>query len=345
MSIKDFESVELSWITVAGVLNNGNYADIVSVHFDAAYKVSIEAENLVSSLGNVGPLNLNINMNEIGYLHERRRELLSFCNSINYEVAELIDVPFGKDISEIIEDAYHLNPKDITVKTTGIFGIQNSINLASVMSKAIDDSELQKDFNAKVSDLNKDKIEDTLEDEIKNVLFWEKEYHKAEQCKVAAQEVFTKEVRANWNSYNDATKKKYIKRYADKVSIIIGEGKDIVKKFKIEKMDGFGYNSATKKTVAISDEFLKPTNTIVTGYDVDKIIETITHETRHQYQHVSSDSSILNILNVNKYKASDSVVTDWSLPYKSPGAKYKYIDYWKQPVENDARGFAALARD
>lgn len=335
MSTKDFKSIEATWITIAGAWNNGTNSDKVAAHYDVALPFVNSAISTVASAGDIGSLSFSVKQSEIDKVHERRRKLLGFCNSIHYESSELIDIPFSKSVSEVLQGVYELDPKDIKVKRKGFLGISYSKSFHSVMCPLITDKSLQQDFDDKVKLLNNDKPTDSLTDAVANVLFWDKEFQKANLCKELARNVFPDDIVENWDTLSEADKTELLLNYADGVNRIQGEEVSIVDEYTIENLNGFGYNQSSSEKVAIDDEFVKALTTQVTNYDLDKAIETITHETRHQYQHEATDD-------ISEYETSDSVVIDWTKPYQVSSVNYQL--YWEQPVEADARAFAALAR-
>lgn len=72
------------------------------------------------------------------------------------------------------------------------------------------------------------------------------------------------------------------------------------------------------------------------NYSIDKVIDTLTHETRHQYQRDAWN-------NPPKYGLPEGLRQEWdnSRYVESTGI---YEDYYRQEVERDARGFAAVSK-
>jgi hypothetical protein len=61
------------------------------------------------------------------------------------------------------------------------------------------------------------------------------------------------------------------------------------------------------------------------------MIDTMTHEMRHRYQAMNSSDM------------PDSIHDEWHEKYIS--STEDYTGYYQQPVEEDAKAFAALAQD
>ena len=66
-------------------------------------------------------------------------------------------------------------------------------------------------------------------------------------------------------------------------------------------------------------------------YSLDKLIDTMTHEMRHRYQELNTSDM------------PESIYGEWQQTYIS--SEDDYDAYYRQPVEEDAKAFAALAHD
>ncbi|MGL4696956.1 hypothetical protein [Enterococcus larvae] len=335
-----------NWLDRSNVL----YRDI-GWEVENLYTAQTECQSAVDAVaaqGDIGSLSLPVTVAQLEELNEKRRTLVSFCNGVHYEIAELIDNPFSTGVSETIQAAYELNPSDITV-TTGkqfLFFDKNT-SLTDLISSTIVDDELRADFEKKAKNLDQDKISDTLDQDIQEARFWKDEFIKADECKKIAEEIFTPEVRKNWENMSPEERKKIIEEYADRIGSVFGNGNSIFDDLVYYKgNDGdYGYNSSwgsrkwlfwTERNheTGINDKFVENP---IKNYSIDKIIDTTTHELRHAYQdEVKNDP--------DKYNAPQSVIDDWSAPYIKSDTKLGYDKYYNQPVEEDAKAFAALAR-
>ncbi|WP_321388656.1 hypothetical protein [uncultured Enterococcus sp.] len=328
-----------NWLDRSSRLYNDISSEITKLY--NAQKEAQDAVDAVAAQGDIGSLSLPVTNAQVEELNEKRRTLVSFCNGVHYEISELIDNPFSVGVSETIQAAYELNPSDITVKTgTQFFFFDKNTSLTDLISSTITDDELKADFQEKAKNLDKDKLSDTLQEDIKEARFWKDEFIKAEDCRKVAEEVFTPEVRAGWDSMSAAERKEIIENYVDQLSKVLGDGSKIHDKV-VYDADGYGYASNPSKflfwwtgsrTVSINPEFVDDPQK---NYSVDKVIDTLTHETRHIYQNEVRE-------NPGKYNAPELVIDDWSAEYIQ--AKDDYRNYYQQSVEEDAKAFAALAR-
>jgi hypothetical protein len=256
--------------------------------------------------------------------------LVYFCNSIHDEISQLIDNPFAIDISQTSQKAYDLNPSDIKIQAGSFLGIPLNISLTKIIKSSIIDEDLKKDFKNKYKKLDRDKPSTSLKDSIKNAYFWENEYEKSNECQKIAADIFTPKVCKEWPNLTENKKKDIIEQYVNKIGNILGSGTQIVKEIKYDA-DGFGYASPNG-TVSINDDFVTTSNK---NYSVDKMIDTLTHETRHVYQFEVKD-------NPKKYGVSNITLKKWEKPYVSSSKNYN--KYYEQEVEKDARSFAALSK-
>lgn len=122
-----------------------------------------------------------------------------------------------------------------------------------------------------------------------------------------------------------------------KISRIYGDGTNITPRdVGVDLDSGYGesdYIPIVFHKILIAPEFVNdPTGM----YSVDKLIDTLTHEMRHQYQEYQ------------EWKFSTDLPTDlispWSF-WNYISSSDDYDEYYRQPVEADAKAFAALSQD
>jgi len=326
------KSVGEAWVELSDVWYN-----TMSHRVDNLYNAWEEADKAVKKVDSqrdIGPLSLPVQMSELEELNEKRRRIVSFCNGIHYEISEKIDNPFSVAMSEQAEGTYSLNPKDIKVSTGKFLGWTTSTSLKDLVSSTITNKELKKDFQNKCKNLDKDKISGNLKNSIKEAKFWEIEFRKSEECKKIVYEVFTEDVRANWKTMTEAERKKIIEDYVNKIGkVLYGKNKTTVK---YDTSSGFGYSiDGLWRYISIHPKFVSDPKG---NYSIDKVIDTLTHETRHQYQYRVKS-------NPGKYRISDNLKKQWKEKYiESDPKKNNFFDYYNQEVERDARAFAALSR-
>jgi hypothetical protein len=325
------KTVDMSWIECS----NNLYNDINSYNVDPLYNALREAKeviNIVFSAGGIGTLSISLSEYDIDELNEKRRRLVSFCNAIHYEISQRVDNPFSTSIADLLEHSYDLDPSNFTVKTGTMLWWDERTSLWDLMKSTIIDEQLNNDFIAKFIELDIDRPYHDLREAIKEVRFWEGEFEKSEQCQAIADSVFTPQVREQWVDMSEKEKKDIIKNYVNQISnVLFGKSRT-----KVDfDSDGFGHSNSGfwgfGRHISINPEFLEDS----TGnYSIDKAIDTLTHEMRHQYQNYVKD-------NPEKYGISDSLLSEWKATYIS--SSNGYDDYYAQEVESDARGFAALS--
>lgn len=333
------KSSESEWLVLSNLWYN-----TINSNVEGLYNAVEAAENAVeevNSQGDIGNLMCPVTASDIERHNEKRRKIVSFCNAIHYEGSELIDNPFCLKISEAAQQSYDLNPSEIKVKTGSFLGMSlNSSLIKLLMTTHIDDS-LKEDFEKKYKTLDRDIPSSTLKDAIKETLFWEKEFKKSAVCQTIAEEVFTEDVRGAWDTMTRDERRDIIETYADRIGRELygernwwdkfwGNHPSVVKKVDYNA-DGFGVSHGDG-TIAINERFVSDSKK---NYSVDKVIDTLTHEIRHEYQAEVKG-------NPEKYGVPDSLLNEWNQPYI--GSKSGYLSYYQQPVEADAKAFAALSR-
>lgn len=146
-----------------------------------------------------------------------------------------------------------------------------------------------------------------------------------DKCVYAAKDVFSPELIRDWDSITPGCKQSLIQNYADRVS----EAFDlkIYSGVYFEKMDPrkLGYNNGNG-AIFLNEEYI--TNNCISPIE---LIDTITHELRHQYQY----ESVKGYHNI-----PDSVKNEWQVGFEeyTLGAPYVY-DPWGyiyNPLEIDA---------
>ena len=181
---------------------------------------------------------------------------------------------------------------------------------------------------------------------MKEAKFWSKEFIKSEKCQQYAEEVFSQNVRDNWGNYSEDTRKDIIEKFVNRIGQVFygernwwdklwGKHPSNINIVEYNLIDDGSYGvSYGNGTIGINYRFVSaPTK----NYSLDKLIDTLVHEVRHQYQ-----QDVWN--NPNKFAVPESLRNEWdNRKYKSV-SKYSYYDYYHQEVERDARAFAAVSR-
>lgn len=285
----------------------------------------------------------DINLEMLEKLNTAREKLTYMANGIFYEMSELVDVPFSLGVSELLDKAVEINPGDISVSGHNKEDVNDFVTLPDIINQCIADRELKAEFDNRCIQLNND--EASLESEKANLEaeFWAKEYEKAELCSVAANEIFTEKIRAGWHELDDESKINLINQYKDEVANILSEGNPIntISVEFVEEETGF-YGNAQGDVIRLNNDFIDAPHLL---YDVDKVIDNITHEMRHHYQNWVSDSPLIYGATVEMANSFD--IENYIQYQKNSEGKEGYTEefteYYTQDMEVDAKGFAALS--
>jgi hypothetical protein len=337
------KSIAGDWVTVTSTW----YNDIAG-RVDALYNAAAEAMlavQVVENQGDIGSLTVPVTDGELEEHNENRRRIVTFCTSIHYEIEELVDNPFSVTTTGILQNLYDLDPKDINVRTGQFLFISVSTTLADLLISTFANHALRQQFLNECTELDDDAPNVNLLDSMKEALFWENEFKMSHEIERIAQEVFPDEVRKKWSTMTQAAREQLATEYALRIGERMKEGRtwwdklfgsnsSVVTEVKFDA-GGFGVSYSGTGTISINPDFVaNPAG----SYSIDKMIETLTHETRHAYQHDAT-------ANPEAYGIPDSLLAQWSAPYISASdPTWGYAGYFDQEVERDARGFAGVSR-
>lgn len=326
-----YRSAQESWIDIS--------MDLYNVSSGAAlkdlYKINDEISVLkarLKTLDEAVSINCNVTFDMLEDLNEKRRRLINFADGIHYELSYLIDNPFSVSMGNIVEAAYALNPKDITISAADASGTETTYSLENLISADIYDASLKADFEAKVGALDTDEISYDLSQALIEGDYWEGEYEKAIKISEVQNEIFTTEVRNNWTSISDSEKKKLAKKYVEEIMEIYGGGVKIYYHIKFDDLPDGTFGETTGDTIKLDNDFIEIP---VKDFSVDKFINTMTHEARHKYQKEVKRYP-------DKFNVPESVIDGWRKNVRYSDKNYK--PYYHSLSEIDARAFAALAR-
>jgi hypothetical protein len=318
----------------------GSVSNRFEAGFHAVSRLNRILENAPRDVG--GPIAFRITPNRLDNLRIRRLILKTFVDSIHYEIAERVDMPFAKSLEHVMETVYDLKPENFRVRKDGLFASSGQ-SLKTLLLSITADEEIRKAFLEQIEMLEDSEPDYSMQVAIAEAKYWIAEFEKAEDIHLLAQDFIDKNER-DWPSKTPEERKALLQEYA----ISAGEVMDNPKWY-----DFFGFHKPIVRAVAwISEDpnaggsttaygytYAQSRNGIVylndsfgTGdpaeFDMHKALNTVTHETRHQYQAAAD-------VDTTRYNTPESLSEAW---FNS-----KYKDYWKKPIEVDARAFAGLA--
>ena len=206
-----YRSAQESWIDISMNLYRGQSRTALKELYEIDDEIRILKARLKTFDETVN-INCNVTFDMLEDLNEKGRRLISFADGIHYELSYLIDNPFSVAMGNIVEAVYALNPKDITISTADSSGTETTYSLENLISADIYDAGLKADFEARVGALNTDEISYDLSQALLEGDYWESEYEKAIKISEVQNEVFTDEIRNNWNNISDSEKKKLAKK-------------------------------------------------------------------------------------------------------------------------------------
>lgn len=323
------------WLSISEILYN-KYSAVINTYIDTKeilnklsklfYEIDVEIDSIYS-------------YDDIEKHNDDLQKLQFMSNGIHYELLESIDTPFSLSIGDLLEKTILLNPSNITYGEKDCMGITIPNTLPDIMCSFIQDDDLKTIFETKCINLNTDELTIKAQHDINEAEFWNKEYEKAELCAEAADVVFTDEIRTNWETFSNEERIAIAECYRNKVSVILGEGTSITdSKITFDDMENGEFGQSKMDGIYLNDDFIYEPRFL---YDVDKLIDNITHEMRHQYQECVSQNSM-------KYGATAGIRNDFDIDnyYKyeeSDDGHNDFMTYYTQPMEVDSKAFAALA--
>lgn len=337
------KSNDIGWLGSSDVfyneMNPGSLAENLADIVDNIHK----AQGCVNNAEGLSPFICTITTADTEKLVENLRKFVYFCNGIHYEISEMVDTPFSTKMGNLTNDIIALDPSDYKYVESKFLFFDNYISLPDLIESSMEDSALKKSFDSLSTRLDDDVASVELKDSIKEANWWQEQFVMAEEIDRATDEFFTPEIRDKWDKMTVAERDKYIQEYKEIIDEIYFDGRcnvstDVVylEKYQDENGDWVkpGYGAAYKNPdnyIAVNINFKTNPEGM---YSLDKLIDTMTHEMRHRYQELNTSNMSENMRN------------EWDLPYIAyKKNENNYRQYYNQPVEEDAKAFAALAHD
>lgn len=263
-----------------------------------------------------------------------------FTDGIHYEADEFIDIPFTQKLRSVLEKVYEVNPKDFRTKNNFLF-IPCGNSMEELLIGMVSVESLKESYKTMIDSIDDDVIENDLVEVFETADYWARQYELAAEIREIHNEYI--EAYANeWVTLPADKRLSILNEYAVKVGKVIDERNWFTRLFshelisKVEwSINDPNYNSestAYAYTRSLSRDGKIYINsdaiTNTTKYDLEFLLNTVTHETRHQYQGQAK-------YRPKTFEIPTTITDNWLHDYS--------IEYYIRPWEIDARAFAALS--
>lgn len=333
------------WLEVSDVFYNDMNPDDVHDNLQECVDLMKEMASTINSTIGLASVTAPGSVEEVEDICAKMRKFIFFANGIHYEISEFVDTPFSNNMSNLASDLIALNPSDYKYVKSKFLWFKNYMSLTDLISSTMDDEDLKNSFDELSKQLDEDTASIELARDIEEAQYWKEQFEMAEAIDAKTDEIFTPEVRARWESMTEDERKEYVQLFKDELGKIYGDGDNLVPDDVTFTESGYGCAYGDNH-IGINPAFVVAP---VGMYSIDKMIDTMTHEMRHRYQDITSSDS--------DYDMSENIRDEWQLPYRASddksatytddsGTTYTGYDaYYHQPVEEDAKAFAAVAQD
>lgn len=335
------KSNDMKWLDASDVFYNDIKPEVLFSQLEEVLKDIHSAQECVNNVEGLSPFICTITNSDIELIIENLRRFVYFSNGIHYEISEWVDTPFSIKMGDLAGRIIDLDPSDYKYVKSKFLCFKDYMSLTDLVKSTITDDDLKESFYELALELDEDEASYELQDSIKEANWWQEQFVMAEEIDKATDELFTPEVRARWTSMSSEERDSYIQEYKEILEKIYFNGESKVPsavEYLVPYYDnngklnqpGFGLaNPFPYNYVGINEKFKTEPEGM---YSLDKMIDTMTHEMRHRYQDL--DDTL--------YTMPDSIRREWHMDYITSD---DYDKYYKQPVEEDAKAFAALAHD
>lgn len=264
-----------------------------------------------------------------------------FTNGIHYETTDLIDTPFTQRMGTVMEALYELSPENFRTKKDFLF-FKCGSSLQNLLLEMVDSEVLRQSYEAMITELDTDEPSENFIEEIETANYWSVQFEKAAKIRDIANE-FLAQHENEWENYSADEKITRLNEYAHQIGDVLDEKRwydffgntNTIVAVRWDVNDPnyrprttYGYTYSQSRDGYVYINFEAATDTA--KYTLPFVLDTVTHETRHQYQGQAHHSP-------ERFNLPEDCQTKWF-------DRNKYEDYWRRPWEIDARAFAATTQ-
>lgn len=215
-------------------------------------------------------------------------------------------------------------------------------SLQNLLLEMVDGEALRQSYEAMIAELDTDEPSETFVEEIETANYWSVQFEKAATIRDIANE-FLEKHEDEWENYSADEKITRLNEYAHQIGDVLDEKRwydfcentntVVAVRWNVDAPNysasvayGYTYPEARDGYVYINSDAVTDTD----QYTLPFVLDTVTHETRHQYQGQAHHSP-------GRFNLPEDCQTEWF-------DWNKYKKYWIRPWEIDARAFAALTQ-
>lgn len=340
---KSFTSDQGIWVEMAG-----NWSNLIDVNqFVDGVRITETVNNILrgapADVG--GEISFPYNVSDAEKLYQDWQTLQKFTNGIHYEAVEWMDAPFVQRMDPVMQELYDLNPKNFRTEENFLLFPRGS-SLQDLLLDIVSTEALKESYASMIKDLDTDKPDAKFVETIETAEYWMVQFEKAAEIRDLASS-FLAEHEANWENYSDDEKLTLLNEYAHQVGDVLDEKRwyDIEwinNRSSVTSVDwnindpnpagqasdayGFTYPTSRNGRIYVNSDATTNTD----KYNLSFLLNTVTHEARHQNQgQADYDPDRYNLPESDQTEFFDDVT---------------YPDYWTQPWEIDARAFADITQ-
>ena len=163
MANKSFISVHDEWKDIASRWRRLTDIEEYKESVRATEEINYILQNAPSDLGGSIPFGHTVGeADELCYKHNKIEQ---FTNSIHYEVVDLLEEQFVRQLDPVLQSLYDLSPKEFRTKGDFLF-VSRGSSLQELLVDMVDTKDLRDSYNAMIDNLDKDEVSEDLNETI-----------------------------------------------------------------------------------------------------------------------------------------------------------------------------------